>query len=130
MWEPLSLDEILGGNWELEDKDKDNSLPQDDYLSFAHNDSVWMQYTGLKDKNGKEIYEGDVVELFNIIDETEGNWEVFWSQERWGLRRGDDEYDNGDYYRGDDIRWEVWQDGRGGVKVIGNIYENPELLTP
>ena len=79
---------------------------------------VLMQFTGLKDKNGKEVWEGDIVKL----DAENGKiWEVYWANSEWYLCNKEKLYDNGDYYHGDDIFWE-------GVEVIGNIYENPELL--
>ena len=87
---------------------------------------ILMQYTGLKDKNSKEIYEGDiVVEVFdngadNIIeqhirDEFEG--EVVYQQEvaSFGIKTEKDGI-MGLYEEADEI------------EVIGNIYENPELL--
>lgn len=71
-----------------------------------------MQSTGLKDKNGTEIYEGDIVK--NIYDEI---YVVKWFDADFHL---EEKYNGGfDYlelYSGDN------------KKVMGNIYENPELL--
>ena len=80
------------------------------------------QYTGLCDKNGREIYEGDIVRAINH-DGPKKNFIVTWSEKRWYLeKRNGAWYDNGDYYRGDDIHW-----GRE-TSVIGNVHEHPELL--
>ena len=89
----------------------------------AHNTIRLMQFTGLLDKNGKEIYEGDILksELGKIS-------EVQWVNENIGVNGG--EYGIGyvgwiaDFY-GDksDCGLNEWN-----IEVIGNIYENPELL--
>ena len=73
---------------------------------------VLMQYTGLKDKNGKEIYEGD------IVQETGGlPCEVYWRDEVAGFEF---------VYAGNSWMPNVDAAGRW-FEVIGNIYENPEL---
>jgi uncharacterized phage protein (TIGR01671 family) len=64
-----------------------------------------MQYTGLKDKNGKEVYEGDIIRDCNGLDCT---WVVQW-------------IDSEACYGGLD-----WCGNPN--EVIGNIYENPELM--
>ncbi len=86
-------------------------------------DSDWkvMQFTALKDKNGVEMYEGDIV---TAEDGYIGlsNWQVIWRDDRWHLDNGEGgSFDNGDYYRGDEVSWET-------VSVVGNVHENPELL--
>ena len=68
-----------------------------------------MQYTGLKDKNGKEIYEGDVLSGKTLVGFEDGMFVPH--------------YNMGREERLEDI--EGWNKTR---EIIGNIYENPELL--
>jgi len=88
------------------------------YESIKQFDVTLMQYTGLKDKNGKEIYEGDIVRLYAYP------WlklfsalMVVWSDFVCGFEPFCKEVEG--YGHPPANEW---------AEVIGNIYENPELL--
>lgn len=76
---------------------------------------VIMQCTGLRDKNGGLIYEGDVVKT------DYDNHVVIYDNDVWPDLDG---YDNGDYYEGFFPQSHQW----ARFEVIGNIWENPELV--
>ena len=81
------------------------------------------QFTGLKDKNGREIYEGDILTWRSIIcDEDPVVTWVLPVTFCNGCFCLDDDYDMTLTYV-IDIAEEY-----GGVKIIGNIHDNPELL--
>ena len=79
-----------------------------------------MQFTGLTDKNGKEIYEGDVVEYYDSTT-MYLTAEVKWLHCGWSIQS--------DGMDGDDIELGDFELPGGSIEVIGNIYENPELTT-
>ena len=71
---------------------------------------VLMQFTGLKDKNSKDIYEGDSI-LLNGLKCT-----IVWNEDRAGFY-----YDTG--YSKHQHQWPLTCDEAIGCEVIGNIYE-------
>ena len=84
--------------------------------------TILMQYTGLKDKNGTEIYEGDIVRLQNSPIENGVDYNALIVFKYGGFCAIDGTIDNYavSRYRLSDFDLEI--------TVLGNIYENPELL--
>jgi len=96
-----------------------------DTLRTYHPNIVLMQYTGLKDKNGVEIYEGDIM-AFTVFDCFDNDTQYI------GVVEFAEEYAcfelniRKPFEDGWQLGWVHNQDSE--VEVIGNIYENPELL--
>jgi hypothetical protein len=104
MWEPFSLDALKQGN--------PNYLFSKGSRGWA-SDTVFMQFTGCRDQNKREIYSGDIFrrgDSIGVIEDGADGWFISWhaNPENWNA--------------------ELYIHAEEG-EVIGNIYENPDLVT-
>jgi uncharacterized phage protein (TIGR01671 family) len=78
-----------------------------------------MQYSGLKDKNGKDIYDGDIIQFaetyYYLVRYEDAKFVGYHANNNWGKW--------GDLYKLAERRFDKYN-----YVVIGNIYENPELV--
>ena len=76
---------------------------------------IVMQHTGLKDKNGTEIYEGDIVQAYYTHKLKGGIFEIRYLERSFSMTQNKEDTEL------DCVWFHI-------CEVIGNIYENPELL--
>jgi uncharacterized phage protein (TIGR01671 family) len=122
VWDGIAMGEPFSLAWF-----KRGAMRPDDFnpqVDFKSDNGLWspeaifLQFTGVKDKDGHEIYEGDIVEYRDKLGEEE-------TIERFTVTLAS----NGRFFY--ESHEDVEYDALLGIKpvaVIGNIYENPELL--
>lgn len=108
------------GNYITDEQDKEKAyigyiFGIEDFDIVEVNPETLCQYTELKDKNGNRIWENDIVRIENSMDEGIGNVEFY-----GGMWYVDGEPNNNLY--------DIVEYDDGEVEVIGNIFDNPELL--
>jgi uncharacterized phage protein (TIGR01671 family) len=124
-------DHLVYKKYRLFDPEKEVSQYNPPYFFFKPDNnivgypSVIMEYTGLNDINGVEIYEGDIVKrtfkMFDFdtndyIEKTEVSFVEYMGKGFW--------------VKGESFGWEgeeMWDWNK--IEVIGNVYETPELIT-
>ena len=105
------------------------------YVEHCVDSETICQYTELEDENGKEIYEGDIVDwtfFYNRIGPSGGATEtdiqlrgvIKWGKAGFIFEVWRNDFENAGWYGISDLNFDPASD----IEVIGNIYDNPELV--
>jgi uncharacterized phage protein (TIGR01671 family) len=106
----------VSGEAGFDECDVDLTTENGEGQSVSFDEVVLMQYTGLKDKNGKEIYEGDIIKLY---PSDKSGVQILWDEHIAGFGFGNQTMaDHLNFRKLAAINYEV----------IGNTYSSPELL--
>lgn len=100
-------------NYEYIRYTEDNNLFNENYKTAEFKNIELLQFTGLKDNGGQELYEADVIKFNDGIDDI------------YGLISYDDE--DGTYRVSYENITEHLSDREGDFEIVGNIFENPQL---
>lgn len=106
--------------YEDEIKEKGNCAKTDSKkrIKVTVDSETVCRYTGLTDKNGGKIFEGDICEIHSsYIDEEDGLFVIEW-----------DEYCAKTVLSGEDLKVDFDAFSGSDCEVVGNIYDNPELI--
>ena len=94
-----------------------------DYESYQVDQNTVGQFTGLHDKNGKEIYEDDIVKKHDPYDVYASDYigKVTWRKGKWEVPH---------FYAGSLFEADLFLDAFASHKheVIGNVFDNPDLI--
>ena len=133
IYDVKSISYIDGIVKRIEVQDEERILIFDEWQKNIDN-TVLMQCTGLSDKNGKEIYEGDILDLY-VSSKKLYRYEVKYEIGSFMLVSQDEIFDfpnvwNDYVYPLSQLYYEYQneEDYIYQCEVVGNIYENPELL--
>ena len=132
--------DLLKGEWRygylhLPDGGNNLMIQVNNYDSFGVIPATIGQYTGLKDKNCREIYEGDIVEWVFFYERLGANMGVKecdtivkgiirWRQGGFVLEVIENDFENAGYYSISAL----YTDTESDVEIISNIHDNPELI--
>ena len=118
---------VYGYCYELEKKPMISSCVKREAYEVQH--KTVEQFTGLTDKNGRKIFEGDIVKCTDEINGLEFTALVQFgnpnSEYSWGYQLV---FIAGDEANLDILCWVEMEETGAYIEVIGNIYDNPELL--
>jgi len=114
------------------------SFASADYIDYEVDVKTLGQYTGLKDKSGEKIYEGDIIKLTrtNIYAPTASFHnkdlvslhEVYWNEEKHAFYQRHFNMESKRFIGGGSLVFNDERADKNIIEVVGNIYDNPELL--